>query len=526
MTRTFPRRVAALLAAAALVLGAPTAAATAAPRAIDPACADFALGGFVDVLDPAEAGGGLPPQVSIDDMSCILDFQAAGEQIRIYAYLTNPFDVFLAKAASFVADGWTVTESPVEGGPEVPVDLAALPGRADEGEISLVFRRGFDGAGLYYATDAAEATFGLGTFLAIATVPGGGTGIDDPSTISELRTIADAVPTPAQAGVLLISSALLTLALAIPAFLLSRVLAGRYDQWFGWLGRGRVGRLRESLAAPKSSTLRWTFLGAGMLLAAFIAGFIDPNFGFNGLSVRLYLTLLATFVLFNVGAWLVVRAVMRRVQPDASPSLTFHPASLLVVAVAVLLSRLLQFDPGIVFGLVAGTTFAVTLALSREAIVIITGTAYAAAVALVAWIGYSVLSWLNPLDAAAVGITEFLGGLTLEGVSTLPIALIPLASLDGGVLFRWRRWVWAVVYAGGMALFLLVLFNLPGGTTEVDAGFWRWVLVFAVFAVLAVGVWLADTLVRRRAGSPGGDQTPGGNQSPRDTTNTTADTSA
>ncbi len=515
MTRTLPRLAAALLAAVTLVLGAPVAA-LAAPRAIDPACADFALGGFVQVGDPADLGSDLPPGVTVDDMSCVLDFTASGEDIRIYAYLVDPFSVFLTKATYFAANGWFMSEA-LEDGTEEPTTLDALIGRSGEDEINLVFRRGAgDGAGLYYATDATAATFGVGTYLAVFTDDTGGTGIDDPSTISDLRTIADAVPTPAQTGVLVISSALLTVLLAVPAFLLSRVLGARYGQWFGWLDRGRLGRLRAGLARPSSSRRRWLVLGVGMLLASLIAAFIDPDFGFNGLSVRLYLTLLATFVLFNVGAWLAVRAVLRRVQPDASPALTFHPASLLVVAIAVLLSRLLSFDPGIVFGLVAGTTFAVTLALSREAIVILTGTAYAAAVGLVAWVGYSILSWLNPLDAAAVAVTEFLGGLTLEGVSTLPIALIPLATLDGGVLFRWRRAVWAVVYALGLALFMLVLFNLPGGTTEVDAAFWRWLIVFAVFAVLATAVWLVDTLVRRRAVD----------QSPRDTTNTTAETSA
>jgi hypothetical protein len=495
-----PGRLVAALAALALVYAAPATAASAATTEIDPACADFGLGGFVEVGDPADLGSDLPTGVTVDDMSCVLDFAAGGQDVRVFAYLTDPFAVFLAKTQFFVADGWTVTEAPIAGGDEIPVDLAALEGRAGEGEIQLVFRKGVSGAGLYYATDLGEATFGIGTYLAVYEEAGaGGTGLDDPSTISDLRTIQDAVPTPAQGGVLVVSAALLTLLLAIPAYLLSRVLSSRYDQLFGWLERGRIGRVRAQLAKPGSTGRRWLLLGAGTVLAAYIACFIDPRFGFNGLSVRLFLTLLVTFVIFNVGAWGVVSLVLRRVQPDAKPTLTFHPATLLVVALAVLLSRLLSFDPGLVFGLVAGTTFAVTLALSKEAIVIITGSAYAAAVGLLAWTGYSILTALNPLDASAVALTEFFGGLTIEGVSTLPIALIPLATLDGGILFRWRRWVWGAVYAIGLALFMLVLFTLPGGDTPADGDFMRWVIVFAVFAVVATAVWLVDYLLRRRA---------------------------
>ncbi len=153
------------------------------------------------------------------------------------------------------------------------------------------------------------------------------------------------MPSPGQGAVLVISAGLLTLLLAIPAFLLSKVLQSRYQQWFGWMERGRIGRVRKQLAEPASTGRRWLFLAIGMVLAAFIAGFVDPRFGFNGLSMRLFLTLLATFALFNVGAWAVVTLVLKRLQPDARPALTFHPASLLVVAIAVLLSRLLGLRP-------------------------------------------------------------------------------------------------------------------------------------------------------------------------------------
>jgi hypothetical protein len=486
--------------AVALGLASPSAA-VAAPADIDPRCQVFTVGGILEVLDPAEAPAGLPPQIQAFEISCIID---TGQQ-QIYAYLDDSIGVFSVMALSFERDGWAVVEL-LDDGTEIPIDLATLPSRGDENDLTLQARRGPDFAGLIYsANDGGQ--FGAGTFVIAnplsapppaAPVPPGNT-VDDPSAISNLKTIADAAPSPGQSAVLVVSAGLLTLLLAIPAFLLSKVLLSRYAQWFGWLERGRVGSIRKRLAEPGNTARRWIILAAGMVLAAFIAGFVDPRFGFNGLSVRLFFTLLATFALFNVGAWAVITLVLKRVQPDAKPTLTFHPASLVVVAIAVLLSRLLQFDPGVIFGLVAGTTFAIALARSKQAVVIIAGTAYAAVVALLAWIIYSVMNAGGPPDGALlVSLSEFLGGVTLEGVSTLPIALIPLATLDGGILFAWRKWVWAVSYVVGLALFMLVLFNLPGGDEPVDGDFVRWALVFVVFAVIAVGVWLADLLVRRR----------------------------
>ncbi|HEX7835063.1 MAG TPA: hypothetical protein VF479_06300, partial [Pseudolysinimonas sp.] len=493
---------AAVFVAVALGVAAPSAAlaapaATAAPTDIDPRCGVFAEPGIFEVLDPSEAVPGLPPQATEFSIACIID---TGSQ-QIIAYLDDPFTVFIAMAESFAADGWSLLEVD-DNGATSPVDLAQLSQRVDEVDLLLQAQRGPDIAGFFYSVDDS-GQFGAGTFLIARPLVGpatpSGAGVDDPSTISNLKTIADAAPSPGQTGVLFVSAGLLTLLLAIPAFLLSKVLQSRYQQWFGWLERGRIGRIRKRLAEPGVGPRRWIILAAGMVLAAFIAGFVDPRFGFNGLSVRLFFTLLATFALFNVGAWAVITLVLKRVQPDAKPALTFHPASLLVVAIAVLLSRLLQFDPGVIFGLVAGTTFAVALARSKQAVVIITGTAYAAVVALLAWVIYSVVNVGGPPEGALlVSLSEFLGGVTLEGVATLPIALIPLATLDGAILFAWRRWVWAVSYVIGLALFMLVLFNLPGGDEPVDGDFVRWVLVFVVFAVLAVGVWLADLLVRRR----------------------------
>ncbi len=493
---------AALAAAIALGIGAPVAAiaAPAAPADIDPRCAIFGTPGAIQVLDPAEAAVGLAPELYAFTLSCIIDTT----QQYIYVYLDNPIGTFSIMALSFERDGWEVVEV-LEDGSTIPVDLTTLIARGDEVDLTLQATRGPDYVGLIYSADDSGSFFGAGTFviadplIGTPPAPPPGDGVDDPSTISNLKTIADAAPSPGQTGVLIASAGLLTLLLAIPAFLVSKVLVTRYSQWFGWLERGRLGRIRKRLAEPANATRRWIILAAGMVLAAFIAGFVDPKFGFNGLSVRLFFTLLATFALFNVGAWAVISLVLKRVQPDARPTLTFHPATLLVVAIAVLVSRLLQFDPGVIFGLVAGTTFAVALAKSKEAVVIITGTAYAAVVALIAWIVYSVMNASGPPDGALlVSVSEFLGGVTLEGVSTLPIALIPLATLDGAILFAWRKWVWALSYVVGLALFMLVLFNLPGGDEPVDGDFVRWALVFVAFAVIAVGVWLVDLLVRRR----------------------------
>jgi hypothetical protein len=471
----------------------------AAHAAVDPRCAETFGQISIPVQGPEEAPTGLPPQLTAEGMACFYTFSGTTG----YVYLDDPFGRLTTMLASFLADGWTV-EQIVGDDTRVPFDIATLPSHATDPEFTLALSRGPDHGGLVYVTDSVDF-FGVGLFayfepLLAAPVAGTGVDIDDPSSLSDLRTIGRAVPNPLQSVALLGTASGLTVLLGVPGFLLSTVFTSRYEQWFGWLKRGRLGALGERVAAASTGRRRWLFLAGGLVLAALISGFVDPRFGLNPMSLRLFLTMLLSFVVFNVGAWAAISVVLRRTQSDARPALSLHPLAVVVLALAVLVSRLLGFSPGVVFGLVAGVAFAITLALSRKALVILVGSAYAVIVALIAWLAYSLINASGPPDAAAlVALSEFFSGVTIQGVSTLPIALVPLATLDGGTLFAWKKWAWAISYAVGLAVFMLVLFSLPGGEAAIDGDFTRWVLIFGVFVVLALGVWLVDWLLRRRA---------------------------
>ena len=88
----------------------------------------------------------------------------------------------------------------------------------------------------------------------------------------------------------------------------------------------------------------------------------------------------------------------------------------------------------------------------------------------------------------------------MEGVSTLPLALLPLLALDGAVIFAWRRWVWALAYAGGAAAFVLVMLTLPDAWGEVSGDYLHWVGVFVGFAAFAVALWGTDLVLRATEG--------------------------
>jgi hypothetical protein len=322
------------------------------------------------------------------------------------------------------------------------------------------------------------------------------TSASDPSVLSGLRTIADAMPNGTQAAVLGGTAVFLTLLVALPGYLLDRVLEHRWARLRAWWRARRPVRMPSVARATQPSWLVWP----GFALASLIACFVDPAFGVNLLSLRLFLTMFVSLTLVNVVGWAVAAAVMRRVDPVSRPRMVFRWGSLGLVALAVLLGRLLQFEPGAVFGIVAGLVFAVSLSAARDALVVVLGTGTALGLALGAWAGYSLLAPLaegtrNPL---AIGAAETLAAVVVEGVSTLPLALLPLLALDGAVIFAWRRWAWALAYLVGVAAFLLVMLTLPQAWSEVSGDYLRWLLVFLGFAVVAVAAWVTDAALARR----------------------------
>lgn len=331
---------------------------------------------------------------------------------------------------------------------------------------------------------------------------GDGTGLDDPSTLSDLRTIEQAAPTGVQWAVIASGSLMLMLVVGWPSTLLNSVVGSRYQSMVRWV-TSRLQRKKADAAPAVDGTIRRSGLPGwlmwpGFALAAILGAFVDPDFGFNLMSARLVVTLFLSFLLFNLAAWTIVRRVAVRLQPESDPYLRFRWGSLLLVIVAVLVARLLGLEPGVIFGLVAGIAYATTLQAAKSAAVTIVGSAFGLALAIVAWVGYSLLAPVPIDNFAYVFLVEFLAGVTVKGVSTLPLSLLPLGNLEGAKLFGWKKAVWGASYVVGLAAFMLVLATIPKAWGEVP-DFLRWIWIFGAYALVAVVVWAINVrLLKKR----------------------------
>jgi hypothetical protein len=429
-------------------------------------------------------------------------------------YADADFAEYVAILRAFERDGWTSaasgTDIDTDGSgldEQVTLDqLEALPQPPLQARTRFSSPSGFDLIEMTYVESRLDPTLTGPAFTVdvLANQRYGTTSLTDPSVLSGLRTFTEALPTPVQTGVIAGGAVALMLVVGWPAALLNSVVGSRYDGLVRWVQKRfrRRPKTETPDAAAKPSRLPGWLMWPGFALAAVIGAFVDPDFGWNPMSIRVVLTLFASFVLFNLVTWAIVRAIARRIQPDSEPLLRFRWGSLVLVILAVVIARLLQLEPGIIFGLVAGVAYGTALRASRSAIIALVGSGFGLALALVAWVAYSLLAPVaaaSPESVPLVVGTEFLAAVTVKGVSSLPLALLPFGTLDGGKVIKWRKVAWAVSYAIGLAAFMLVLLTIPKAWGEIPGDFVRWLVLFGGYALIAVVLWAVNAwLVKRR----------------------------
>lgn len=534
--------VAALLAASALI-GMPAVAA----QADESDCADvsYANSSGYEMFDPEPRF--VPPPMRGSGWDCAVriadrpfDEQVVdGRYVRSIQYVLVYVDMTYDQLVDFYrtwersgyADGTQINSvSDDTGSHSVAIgaeDLAALDPRP--GYVNARFSNGAQtpppstvGSNIYEFAWADGVDFQNSTGLdgrpslfanVILTEPlGRGTALDDPSVLSGLPVIY--LPSGVQWTVIGAGSLMLMLVVGWPSTLLNSVVGSRYQSIVHWMttrfrrkptSQGDAASAADPAASPatvKRSGLPGWLMWPGFGLAALLGAFVDPDFGFNLMSLRLVVTLFLSFVLFNLLTWAIVRRVAVRLQPDSDPYLRFRWGSLVLVILAVLVARVLGLEPGVIFGLVAGIAYATTLQAAKSAVVTIVGSAVGLGFAVLAWIGYSLLAPLEVDNFAIVFLVEFLAGVTVKGVSTLPLSLLPLGNLDGAKLFGWRRLAWAASYVVGLAAFMIVLLTIPKAWGEIPGDFLRWLILFGAYAVVSIVIWAVNARLLKKKPLP------------------------
>lgn len=307
---------------------------------------------------------------------------------------------------------------------------------------------------------------------------------------------------PAVLGAEAVSGWLRALALAVitvllilvPARLLAGTITGRRAAASALAFTGRNRSKSEfdtgfSLGVPGRAAM----IAVGIVAAGALTIFANPVDGRPAYLRVLLAACIAVFIVNAVAAWLP-RILVHAWQAGFA-EVRFNPRWLLMVGGAVLVSRVFELHPALLFALVTtvrvpsvlSDTVRARLALSRMAGVFTVG--------VIAWLFAAFVphggGFFTQLLAETSNITA------LVGIGSAAIMMVPLGRLSGRAIFAWSRPLWtASVLAILTALFVML------GPTIAD---WRAtgnvlaaLALTLAFAALGFSVWLWKRYVQPR----------------------------
>ncbi|RAY13066.1 hypothetical protein DPM19_21430 [Actinomadura craniellae] len=323
----------------------------------------------------------------------------------------------------------------------------------------------------------------------------------DPSrsvVLHSVPTLSDLPADPVTGGLSLGAMAVLLLLIGFPSQPFNQTLDEHEEE----IRR----RLRALLRRPPQPRPRSGRLPGPVVFALFcvltagLTVLVDANVTTAGTdALVLFAGFLAAIPLVTLAySWTI--EVFARLFSDTRGALAVlgWAAALAVLCAAV--SRLADFRPGYVYGLIAG--FVVLregrrdrergLTAERGGAAVLVG---AISVLLLSVVAYLVLDKVHPAatreDAAiwlrladAVLLTTF-----VTGVQGIVFGLLPFRFLDGQRLFAWSRAAWALVYGTGLLIFFYVLVFKHAEGTARGADLLRGLGLFAVFGTVSVLVW-------------------------------------
>ncbi|MCH8051003.1 MAG: hypothetical protein IIC86_03185 [Chloroflexi bacterium] len=198
-----------------------------------------------------------------------------------------------------------------------------------------------------------------------------------------------------------------------------------------------------------------------LALAAFLYGLEEPGYGINNQSVVIFISFLAAFAVltyvYDGGQLLMTNSY------GIPGSIRLFPAGIFVALFCIAVTRLLGFQPGIIYGFIAAHTLVAGSVITRDqegrqilfpALALL--TVCAAAFLLLApardLATDSSSLWAAIPEGVAVGI--FIGG--LEG---LFFQMVPIKWMDGHRLWSWNKLVWLGVTGITAFLFWHILLN-------------------------------------------------------------------
>jgi hypothetical protein len=277
---------------------------------------------------------------------------------------------------------------------------------------------------------------------------------------------------------------------AFPGQLFNKTLEENYEEVAGWFARGGslAHKVRDLLARFWQ---RRVGLIVFVVVSAVLYGFLSPEFGPTLESGAALIGILLGLALVIAAFELPLAFFYRRRLNDRG-QLRVQPLTVFVGVACVVLSRFADFQPGYLYGLVAGYVFTKQLPVRDEG--------RANAVTAVWMLLISLGAWLA-LPAAEIGLasqpllqTAFAAGLAtifVGGLEGLLFELVPLRFLRGESVFAWHRGMWAILFLAAAFTFAHILLTPSSGYLgdTRNSPLFAAIVLFLSFGILSVLFW-------------------------------------
>ncbi|MBV9291204.1 MAG: exo-alpha-sialidase [Frankiales bacterium] len=323
---------------------------------------------------------------------------------------------------------------------------------------------------------------------------------------SSLPTITAALRSPVHDLVNVAITLAALLFISFPAQLFNRTFDEHYDEIrAGW--RRRL-RLPPASAAPR----RPSRIGDGIRFGAVVLGAGVLGCALNPkarMDTQTAVNFVATVLAITAGVTVAagVALIYRRSQ-GFSRQATLHalPAGLVVALACVLISRLAEFRPGYLYGVIAMLAFALKLPRRPNGHVIALSHAAALVVGVTAWLVWIPVNHAASHTGASYGVIlldDFVAALFVSALVGGAIQLLPLSFLPGGELAAWHRGAWFATF--GVVVFGLLAVMLNPNSRAAHAGnaplatIILLLVIFGAGSVAFAGYWQERDRRTRRA---------------------------
>jgi hypothetical protein len=323
----------------------------------------------------------------------------------------------------------------------------------------------------------------------------------------QTSTIANALPTPGEVfasattlavgGVISIGAILF---ITFPSQLFNLTFQENYAEIREWWQRGtrRLVPLKRKPSTSAGAARDWAAFGVVLLLGALAGSLLDPHFGSSIASVYTYVAIVLA-ICAGIAVPAVVTAIYHRARHEER---AWRPHALMgglaVAAVCVLVSRLTQFQPGYLYGVICGITFAAKLGKVEKGHVIALSTLTTVIVAIVAWLLWVPVQRIATQSGASfalVIVDDFLASVFVGGLVGTVIGLLPLRFLPGWDLRTWHQGAWLACF-GFAVLAVVEVLLIPHNDNHSNVPLVTTIVLLIVFGGLSVG--MREWFARRR----------------------------